>query len=70
MSSFNDEAIPPKEKTNKAVIRLAGLRLMLVESDARKAIDAIETGRIDLARVYLAGVVETMQKVYLKDVEE
>lgn len=56
--------------TNSEVIRLAGLRLMLVEADARKAIDAIESGRIDLARVYLAGVVETMQAVYLKDVEK
>lgn len=43
---------------------------MLVEADARKAIDAIESGRIDLARVYMAGVIETMQGVYLKDVEK
>lgn len=64
------EQKPPRIKTNSDVIRIAGLRLMLVESDARKAIDAIETGRIDLARVYLAGVVETMQTVYLEDVEQ
>lgn len=61
---------PPLKKTNSEVIRLAGLRLMLVESDARKAIDAIESGRIDLARVYLSGVIESIQAVYLKDVEK
>ena len=69
--SFNDENHSPKrDRTNKSVIRLAGLRLMLVESDARQAIAAIESGRIDLARVYLSGVIENMQKVYLVDVEK
>lgn len=67
---FNDENHSPKrERTNKSVIHLAGLRLMLVESDAQKAIDAIEAGRIDLARVYLSGVIDNMKMVYLKDVE-
>lgn len=60
----------PLKKTNSEVIRVAGLRLMLVEADARKAIDAIESGRIDLARVYLSGVIETIQNIYLKDVEQ
>lgn len=69
--NFNDERHSPKrDRTNKSVIRLAGLRLMLVESDAMKAIEAIESGRIDLARVYLSGVIDNMKMVYLKDVEQ
>lgn len=68
--SFNDEKHSPKNRTNEAVIRLAGLRLMLVESDAQKAVDAIESGRIDLARVYLSGVIDNMKMVYLRDVEK
>lgn len=64
------EPKPPLEKTNSAVIRLAGLKLMLVESDARKAIEAIEAGRIDMARVYLSGVIENLSGVYLRDVEK
>lgn len=58
------------KKTNSEVIRLAGLRLMLVEADAKKAIDAIESGRIDLARVYLSGVLDNTKMVFLKDVEQ
>lgn len=61
---------PAREKTNSDVLRLAGLKLMLVEADARKAIDAIDSGRIDLARVYLAGVIENLGRVYLQDVEK
>lgn len=69
--SFNDEKHSPKrDRTNREVIRLAGLRLMLVESDALKAIEAIEQGRIDLARVYLSGVLDNMKMVYLRDVEQ
>lgn len=60
---------PAREKTNSDVLRLAGLKLMLVEADARKAIDAIDSGRIDLARVYLAGVIENLGRVCLRDVE-
>lgn len=64
-----NEPRPPLKKTNSEVIRLAGLNLMLVEADARKAIDAIESGRVDMARVYLAGVIENLGRVYLRDVE-